>query len=113
MILVKSKKKRSKAGAISDVSQISSTLSKLEVTSNSKGTPKKTSNNQSSATESVLQDPSKRLKNLQKKLREIETIEERIRKGNLKNPEKDQLEKIKRKSEIVSEIESLAYILQE
>lgn len=50
-------------------------------------------------------DPVKRLKNLRKKLREIEAIEQKAASGT--KLEKDQLDKIARKSEIVQEIEDL------
>lgn len=50
-------------------------------------------------------DPAKRLKNLRKKLREIEAIEEKAASGT--KLEKDQLDKISRKSEILHEIDEL------
>jgi len=52
-------------------------------------------------------DPAKRLRNLRKRLKDIETLEKKISSGELKNPEKDQLEKIQRKEEVVDEIEDL------
>lgn len=52
-------------------------------------------------------DPAKRLKNLKKKLRDIETLEGRVKSGELKSPDKDQLDKIKRKKEVVKEIADL------
>jgi partner of Y14 and mago len=52
-------------------------------------------------------DAEKKLKKLKKKLREIETIEEKIRTGELKNPEKDQLDKVSRKAQIIDEISQL------
>ncbi|XP_011181402.2 partner of Y14 and mago [Zeugodacus cucurbitae] len=52
-------------------------------------------------------DTSKKLKKLRKKLREIETIEQRIKSGELKKPEKDQLDKVKRKKEVIKEIKQL------
>lgn len=55
-------------------------------------------------------DPTKRLKNLKKKLREIEMLEQKISSGELKNPEKDQLEKVAKKNEVVNEIASLESI---
>lgn len=55
-------------------------------------------------------DPAKRLKNLKKRLREIETLETKIKNGEIKNPEKDQVEKVARKKEVVTEIESLERI---
>lgn len=56
-------------------------------------------------------DPQKRLKNLRKKVREIEALEEKIKSGTLKNPEKEILDKVARKTEISKEIERLEVIL--
>ena len=50
-------------------------------------------------------DPAKRLKNLRKKLREIETIEQKAASGV--KLEKEQLDKIARKSEILQEMEDI------
>ncbi|XP_020279422.1 partner of Y14 and mago isoform X2 [Pseudomyrmex gracilis] len=52
-------------------------------------------------------DPQKRLKNLRKKIREIELLEEKIKSGALKNPEKEILDKVARKTEISKEIRRL------
>lgn len=51
-------------------------------------------------------DPAKRIKNLRKRLREIESIEQKIAAGEQKL-EKDQLDKVARKREVMSEIEQL------
>uniref|UniRef100_A0A1B6DNZ9 Partner of Y14 and mago n=1 Tax=Clastoptera arizonana TaxID=38151 RepID=A0A1B6DNZ9_9HEMI len=50
---------------------------------------------------SVNIDPVKRLRNLKKKLREIEALESNM---SIKNLDKDQLEKVNRKTEVLSEI---------
>ncbi|XP_044730303.1 partner of Y14 and mago [Chrysoperla carnea] len=52
-------------------------------------------------------DPAKRLKNLKKKLREIDTIEQKIKSGEIKNPIKEQLEKVSRRKEVMAEIQKL------
>nr|KAG5692286.1 hypothetical protein BaRGS_007194 [Batillaria attramentaria] len=52
-------------------------------------------------------DLAKKLKNLKKKLKQIEDLESRITSGELKNPDKDQLEKVSRKQLIIDEIEDL------
>lgn len=55
----------------------------------------------------VQQEPAKKLRNLKKKLKEIEQLEARIKSKELKNPDKDQLSKVARKSEIEEAIEAL------
>lgn len=64
-------------------------------------------NGQSVNTAPTQTDPVKRLKNLKKKLREIEALEEKIKSGTLKNPDKEQKEKITKKNDICKEIEIL------
>lgn len=49
-------------------------------------------------------DPAKRLKNLKKKLREIEALEEKLKKGEITKPEPEQLAKVKRKNDLLMEI---------
>lgn len=53
------------------------------------------------------EDVQKQLKKLRKKIREIEAIEEKLKSGELKAPEQDQLEKVGRKAEIVKQIAKL------
>lgn len=50
---------------------------------------------------------SKRLKRLRRRLRELEILEEKINSGEIAKPQKDQLEKISRRGELVKEIEEL------
>lgn len=57
-------------------------------------------------------DPAKRLKNVKKKLASIEALEAKLKSGELKNPDKDQLEKIKRKSEVIKEIKELEKLVK-
>ncbi|KQS63061.1 partner of Y14 and mago [Drosophila erecta] len=52
-------------------------------------------------------DPAKQLKKLRKKIREIEQIESRIQAGEQKKLDKDQLDKVKKKSEILRQIKDL------
>lgn len=49
----------------------------------------------------------KQVKKLKKKIREIEAIEEKLKSGELKTPEQDQVDKVSRKSDILSNIELL------
>uniref|UniRef100_A0A1I7VKP6 Partner of Y14 and mago n=1 Tax=Loa loa TaxID=7209 RepID=A0A1I7VKP6_LOALO len=49
----------------------------------------------------------KKINNLNRKLRDIEMLEQRIRSGELENPEKTQLEKIARREAITKEIDQL------
>ncbi|XP_065361460.1 partner of Y14 and mago [Calliphora vicina] len=58
-------------------------------------------------------DLQKKCKKLNKKLREIEEIEKKIKSGALKKPEKDQMDKVGRKKEIEKELKKLLAILVE
>ena len=57
------------------------------------------------------QDMQKKCKKLNKKLREIDEIEKKIKSGAIKKPEKDQLDKVGRKKEIEMELKQLLAIL--
>lgn len=50
------------------------------------------------------EDVLKQIKKLRKKIREIEAIEEKLKSGELKTPEQDQLDKVSRKSSILKQI---------
>lgn len=50
---------------------------------------------------------SKKLKRLRKRLREIDLLHDKIKSGEIQNPEKDQLEKVERKPELLAEIQNL------
>lgn len=52
-------------------------------------------------------DPLKRLKKLRKTIREIESLESKIKNGEINNPDKEMLDKVSRKSEIQQEIKQL------
>ncbi|KAK0089485.1 hypothetical protein PV325_007048 [Microctonus aethiopoides] len=56
---------------------------------------------------SILSESMKRLKNLRKKIREIESLESKIKNGDIKNPEKEVLDKISRKKDILDDIKFL------
>lgn len=79
--------------------EASDKLAKCEITEPTFGTP--------SPSSSSTSDPSKRLKNLRKKLRDIEYLEEKLKSGTLDNPDKDQKEKMSKKGDILKEIEDL------
>ncbi|MPC13436.1 partner of Y14 and mago-like [Portunus trituberculatus] len=63
--------------------------------------------NSTSGGKAAASDPTKRLRNLKKKLRDIEKLERQIASGEIKNPEPEQLEKVKRKEEVTQQIEDL------
>lgn len=93
------KKKKKLKDAIA--ANLSSQLGKLDIAR----TEKATANGR--PIEPTGTDPAKRIRNLKKKLRDINALKLKIETGELANPEKDQLEKISRKGEIEAEIEEL------
>jgi len=58
----------------------------------------------------VATDPAKKLRNLRKKLRDIEALEAKLSSGEIVNPEPEQVEKIARKTEVSKEILALEKI---
>lgn len=107
------KKKKKKNNKSKGVDSVTEDLAKTAISKVVKENGSKQVNDTSAKTQSEETgnnvDPVKRLKNLRKKLREIETLETKIKGGELKNPEKEMLDKISRKSEIMNEIEQLEH----
>ncbi|KAJ4426807.1 hypothetical protein ANN_26606 [Periplaneta americana] len=112
-----SKKKKKKKNGTED--ELSESLSKIQMTpepkaQNPQPKPQSKTPTQSKSQQSPSQpntpitptDPAKRIKNLRKRLREIESIEQKIAAGEQKL-EKEQLDKVARKKEVLSEIEQL------
>ena len=66
-----------------------------------------TQQSQQNGPENVAVDPAKKLRNLKKKLRDIETLEKKLADGSLTNPEPEQLEKVQRKGVMLDEIAQL------
>ncbi|XP_063383679.1 partner of Y14 and mago [Cydia fagiglandana] len=93
----KKKKKKKKSGA----DEAAEKLAKCEITEPTFNSPSP------SLSAAGTTDPAKRLKNLRKKLRDIETLEEKVKSGVLKTPDKDQKEKMSKKPSILKEIEVL------
>lgn len=117
----KKKKKKSKSKAVEPVTEGLSkiTISEPEFhkevpahTDKPLSTAKQTTTNNvtkdnSNVAQKTTSDPQKRLKNLRKKIREIEVLEDKIKTGALKNPDKEILDKVTRKTEISKEIKRL------
>ncbi len=99
----KEKKKQAAAAVGDKVEEVTNTLKSASL-AETKRPDKKSQSEEVSATAA---DPAKKLKNLKKKLRQIESLESKIKSGELKNPEKEQLDKVSKKQEIVDEIEDL------
>jgi len=93
------KKKKKKGGATqSDVKDLSAQLKKTSI---SEDRPR------NEAGQPLATDPNKKLRNLKKKLRDIEALEEKLKSGEIENPEKEQLDKVKRKREVLREIDAI------
>jgi len=59
----------------------------------------------------IATDPAKKLRNLRKKLRDIETLEARLNSGEITNPEPEQVDKIARKDDVIKEISALEKVI--
>ncbi|XP_070149860.1 partner of Y14 and mago [Polyergus mexicanus] len=118
----KKKKKKNKSKAVEPIAEGLSKISisepefHKEVSTHNNDKPlsaaKQTTTNNivkdnSNSTQKTITDPQKRLKNLRKKIREIEVLEEKIKTGALKNPDKEILDKVARKTEVSKEIRRL------
>ncbi|XP_013415966.1 partner of Y14 and mago-like [Lingula anatina] len=90
------KRKEKKKQEAGDVTSLSSSLQETKLNDKEKD-----------AKPEVKVDPAKRIKTLKKKIKQIEDLQARIDSGDLKEPDKDQLEKISRKQQILTEIEEL------
>lgn len=116
----KKKKKKKSSDTSKEVGKPSElTPANMPSAQNTKLESEKKSNNEtntnvasSNTSAAVTTDPAKRLKNLRKKLREIEAIEKKISNGEIKAPDKDQKEKVSRKPDVLSEIMALELSLQ-
>lgn len=115
-----SKKKKKKAKPETEVKEVTGKLAGFTIQEPNFGVPAPTrapkepkpAVAESTAEPPSAADPAKRLKNLKKKLKEIEALEAKIKSGELKNPDKDQTEKIKRKKDVVKEIKETEKLIK-
>jgi len=103
----KKKKKSSNQSQVTSngVSELSSALSAASITEK----PRAPSG--SGGQQPVATDPAKKLRNLKKKLRDIEALEAKLSSGEIENPEPEQLEKVARKTEVMKEINALEKLI--
>jgi len=97
------KKKSSNLSQVTSngVSELSSQLSSASITDKSQ-----------KPLENDPVDPAKKLRNLKKKLREIEALEKKLNSGEVENPEPEQLEKIARKTDVIKDITAIEKQIQ-
>jgi len=112
------KKKKKKSKSEVEVKEVTGKLAGFTIQEPNFGVPTRapkeptiTPVKSSTAPPSVV-DPAKRLKNLKKKLKDIEALEAKVKSGELKNPDKDQTEKIKRKKEVIKEIKEIENLIK-
>lgn len=105
-----SKKKKKKKSDSPKVEDLTDEVGKIHISTSTKSNS--ISENSTQKSQPVTTDPAKRLRNLKKKIRDINTLKQKIESGELPNPDKDQLEKIARKEAIEAEIEELELELE-
>ncbi|KAK9885459.1 hypothetical protein WA026_010954 [Henosepilachna vigintioctopunctata] len=81
--------------------------------SSHKNTSPKENKKQDKKIVSEVEEPSteKKIKNLKKKVREIEALEEKLKNGTIAKPEPEQLQKVKRKNDLLMQIHELEKLL--
>jgi len=99
----KKKKKSSNQSQVTSngVSELSSAMSAASITEKSR------TSSGGGGQQPVATDPAKKLRNLKKKLRDIEALEAKLSSGEIEKPEPEQLEKVARKTEVTKEINAL------
>jgi len=94
----KKKKKSSNQSQVTSngVSELTTQLSSTSITDKPGG-----------GQQPVATDPAKKLRNLKKKLRDIEALEAKLSSGEIDKPEPEQLDKVARKQDVMKEIFAL------
>ncbi|KFM74775.1 Partner of Y14 and mago, partial [Stegodyphus mimosarum] len=93
----KSKKKKKKKSDSQKVDNVCNQMENLDISSKALNNASNvTPSNPTKGSQPITTDPAKRIRNLKKKLRDINALKQKIESGELANPEKDQLEKIAR-----------------
>ncbi|KAL3272860.1 hypothetical protein HHI36_014321 [Cryptolaemus montrouzieri] len=106
-------KKASKKKAKKDVNDICLKLQSTGITLPKTATSKASNTKEKKDAEKEIEIPiEKKIKNLKKKLREIEALEEKLKNGSIAKPEPEQLQKVKRKNDLLMEIHQLEKSLQ-
>ena len=101
----KKKKKGSESAASTSVSSITTGLANVDISNSSKTGP------DSAATQPTPTDPAKRLRNLKKRLRDIESLEAKMKSGDISSFEPEQKEKVSKKDEVLKEIFALEMVV--
>lgn len=83
-----------------EVEEITKALDKVKIIETKAEVIDKSTNQEST-------DPVKKLKNLKKRLREVESLEEKLKNGQITKPEPEQLTKVKRKNDILMQIRQM------
>jgi len=96
----KVKKKKNKNPPLENgLSEVTSKMASAHITS--------VTNDSTKRQQPVATDPAKKLRNLRKKMRDIEALEKKLQAGDIENPEKEQLDKVAKKAEVANEIAAL------
>ncbi|XP_060523321.1 partner of Y14 and mago [Cylas formicarius] len=101
-------KKTQKKKPKSKIDEINKILESTKISDGAKQKPE----SDKSAKNQEATDPAKKLKNLKKRLREVEALEEKVKSGALTKPEPEQLAKINRKNDLILQIYELEKLQQ-
>ncbi|KAJ3645841.1 hypothetical protein Zmor_023467 [Zophobas morio] len=94
LFIIEDKEKKQPKKKNKKVEEVTKQLENTTISEKTKDTPAQT-------------DPAKKLKNLKKRLREVEALEEKLKNGLIPKPEPEQLTKIQRKNDLLMQIREL------
>lgn len=103
----KSNKKKKKSASSGSSPAVKNQVDHQEQHENYVNFSSSNQNNTTTNSEELAVDPAKKLRNLKKKLRDIENLEKKLNDGSLANPEPEQLEKVRRKGVMLEELAEL------
>lgn len=103
----KEKRKQQNQGQDADVDMVSNAVENVSISEGSSKTEAAVSASPPDECSTAAAEKVKKIKNLKKKLRQVEELQQKVDSGEIKDPTKDQLEKLARAQTLQKELQQL------